>query len=264
MKKPMLLVVEDNFDMRMLIKDEFEDFEVLESPDGFSGFEKAFSEIPDIILTDVVMPGMDGVSLCRKLKSNINTSHIPIILLTVKDSENDILEGLKAGADDYICKPFSLSILRVKVRNLIGSRKTILSHLILSTEENRTQEKEQKMTEEEKFLINAYKIVENNLNNAEFDPDDFAKEIGVSRAQLYRKINSIFGQSVKEFVKMVRLKRAAELLLTSGLNISQIAYEVGFNSVAYFTKSFSGYFYYTPTQYISLNKKKDEKMVGSK
>ena len=257
MEKPLLHIIEDDSDMRLVIVDTFvDDFRIIESADGLSGFKTAATENPSIIISDIVMPGMDGISLCKKLKNDARTCHIPVVLLTGKDSEEEILEGLAVGADDYISKPFNTPILKVKIKNLVDARRTILNHLLLSSDVKQFGEEGHITNTEARFLFDAYKVVEKNLGNAAFDAQDFAKEIGMSRAQLYRKIQKVSGQSVKEFVRVVRLKKAAELLVSSGLNVSQVAYEVGFNSVAYFTKSFSEYFFQTPSKYMLQNKRK--------
>ncbi|HEY8933646.1 MAG TPA: response regulator [Cyclobacteriaceae bacterium] len=255
--KPHLLIIDDNSDMRLLIAREFTDLcRISEASDGIAGFKKACIEIPDIILCDVMMPQMDGITLCRKIKHHINTSHIPVILLTVKSSENHALEGLSSGANDYISKPFSISILKAKVKNLLALKYEIanrfLKHSLATVSEVYPS------SIDEKFLQKAYDIVVKNLSNQELDVDTFSASIGMSRAQLYRKIQMLSGQSVKEFIRIIRLKKAAEILVKKDLNISQVAFDVGFSSVAYFTKSFSAYFGVTPSKYISAHKSKKE------
>lgn len=259
--RPFLLIIDDNPDMRFYIRSEFKDYRIVDVPDGVTGFEKAITECPDVILCDVMMSPVDGITLCKKLKNDIHTSHIPVVLLTARSSDEHILAGLESGADDYVSKPFNPSILRAKVRNLVELRRSGYKRFkhqpgttILDISSTGT---------DEKFLKKVYEIVEKNLANADFDAADFALEVGMSRAQLYRKIQGVSGQSVKEFIRIIRLKKAAEMLLTTGLNISQVAFEVGFNSVAYFTKSFSDYFEVTPTKYISLNKNRNARTINN-
>ncbi|HTJ49025.1 MAG TPA: response regulator [Cyclobacteriaceae bacterium] len=255
--KPHLLIIDDNSDMRLFITHEFMDsYRISEASDGVAGFEKARTENPDIILCDVMMPHMDGITLCRKIKLHVDMRHIPIILLTAKSSDNQILEGLSSGANDYISKPFSISILKAKVKNLIALQHEMANHFL--KQPLTTVREISSSSIDEKFLQKAYEVIEKNLSNQDLDVDTFSTAIGMSRAQLYRKIQTLSGQSVKEFIRIIRLKRAAEILTKENLNISQVAFDVGFSSVAYFTKSFSAYFGVTPSKYISVHKTRKE------
>jgi signal transduction histidine kinase/ligand-binding sensor domain-containing protein/DNA-binding response OmpR family regulator len=248
-KFPLILIIEDNADMRLFIKNEFrDDYNVIEAHNGNIGLDKAFNEMPDAIICDVMMPGIDGYGVCSTIKHDERTSHIPIIMLTAKSSEQHTIEGLESGADDYIAKPFSSAILRVRIKNLIESR--ILLRKKFVKEPFATLKDISPSKTDEKLFKKAYAIVENNLDNPNFEVTDFAHEIGMSRTQLYRKIHAISGQSVKEFIRIIRLKKAAELLLTQEKNITEIAYTVGFNSLSYFTMSFTEYFGMNPTKYI--------------
>jgi AraC-like DNA-binding protein len=190
---------------------------------------------------------MDGIELCHRLKTDERTCHIPIILLTAKNTEESTLEGLENGADDYVPKPFNISILRARARNLCQSRLLLRSKFIKEPEASVKEISASKP--DERFLKKAYEIVEKYLENTDFDVQLFSFELGMSRAQLYRKIDAVSGQSVHEFIRIVRLKKAAELLTTSSLPVSEIVSKVGFNSFAYFTKSFREYFGVTPSQY---------------
>ena len=244
-----ILVIEDNADMRLFIKNEFEgNYNVIEAHNGALGLDKAFATIPDAIICDVMMPGMDGHEVCRTLKHDERTSHIPIIMLTARSSEQHTIEGLESGADDYIAKPFSSAILGIRIKNLIESRILLRKKFIKEPFAPIKEISPSKI--DEKLFDKAYAIVEKNLDNPNFDVNDFAREIGMSRTQLYRKINAISGQSVKEFIRIIRLKKAAELLLAKDKNITEIAYTVGFNSLPYFTTSFTKYFGMNPSRYI--------------
>ena len=253
-KLPRVLIIEDNADMRAFIKSELnENFNVSETHDGKVGIEKAFDDIPDIIISDVMMPGMDGYEVCKILKHDERTSHIPIIMLTAKSSEEHTIEGYESGADDYIAKPFSSALLKVRIKNLIESRILLREKFVKEPFASVTEMSSSKT--DEKLFNKAYSIVEKNLNNPNYEVNDFAYEIGMSRTQLYRKIHAISGQSVKEFIRIIRLKKAAELLLTSDSNISEIAYTIGFNSLSYFTTSFTEYFGMNPSKYIEKYRK---------
>jgi DNA-binding response OmpR family regulator len=244
-----MLIVEDNPDMKLYIKNEFvSNYRVIEASNGLSGVNKAFDEIPDVIISDIMMPEMDGMELCKTLKTDERTSHIPLVLLTAKNSEENTLKGLESGADDYITKPFNSSILKVKINNLVESRHLLQKRFI--KEPGATIKDISPTLLDEKFLKKAYKLIEENLSNADFDAKDFAKVIGMSRAQLYRKINAVSGQTVKEFIRIIRLKKAAEIMKDTDLNISELAFMVGFNSDTYFIKSFGDYFGISPAKYI--------------
>jgi DNA-binding response OmpR family regulator/signal transduction histidine kinase len=245
---PLMLIAEDNDDMRSYILNEFKSqYRIIVASEGDSAFSLAVNEIPDIIISDIMMPGMDGVELCRRLKTDERTSHIPIILLTAKNTEENTLEGLENGADDYIPKPFNTSILKARVKNLYQSRLLLRNKFLKEPEASVKEISPSKP--DERFLKKAYEIVEKYIENPDFDVHQFSSELGMSRAQLYRKIDAVSGQSVHEFIRIVRLKKAAGLLADSDLAVSEIVSKVGFNSFAYFTKSFKDYFGVTPSQY---------------
>jgi signal transduction histidine kinase/ligand-binding sensor domain-containing protein/DNA-binding response OmpR family regulator len=251
---PDLLIIEDNPDMRLYITNEFKDiYKVTEAHNGTVGIEKAFEEIPDAIICDVMMPGIDGYEVCRKLKQDEKTSHIPILMLTAKSSEQHTIEGFESGADDYIAKPFSSTILKVRIKSLINSRE-LLRRKFIKDPFAAIKDFSPSKTDEA-LLKKAYAIVEKNLSNPDFEVSDFAYEIGMSRTQLYRKISAIAGQTVREFIRIIRLKKAAELLVTSEMNITEIADGVGFGSQSYFTTSFTEYFGINPSKYVEKHMK---------
>jgi YesN/AraC family two-component response regulator len=253
--KLLVHIIEDDYEMRMVIKDEFKDYyRIMDSEDGLTGFEKTITAIPDVIISDIQLPGINGMKLCKLLKEDLRTSHIPIVLITGYDDENSLLRGLKNGADHYVTKPFSFDILRARVGNLIKSRKLLLNNFLNG---RRLSHNKTGLTNTDELLLRkAYATIEQNISNSAFEANDFARAIGMSRAQTYRKIKIITGLSVKEFIRIFRLEKAAELLTTTSHNISEIAYQVGFSSVAYFSSPFSQYFKISPTRYISLNKSK--------
>lgn len=246
---PCILIIEDNADMRLFIKNEFRDtYRFSEAHNGTVGIEKAIKEIPDVIICDIMMPGISGYEVCRILKQDERTSHIPVIMLTARSSEQYTIEGLESGADDYIAKPFNSAILRARIKNLINSRTLLRKKFIREPFALIKDISPSKV--DERLFKRAYEIVEKNLSNPDFGIPDFSHELGMSRAQLYRKIFAISGQSVKEFIRIIRLKKAAELLLLREKNISEIAFTVGFNSLSYFTTSFTEYFGLNPTKYM--------------
>lgn len=253
--RPLLHIIEDNYDMRMVIKNEFkDDYRIIDSEDGLTGLERAITAIPDIIISDIQMPGINGIKLCKLLKEDKRTAFIPVVLITGYDDEQYLLNSLKSGADDYVTKPLSFAVLKARINNLIKSRQLWLNKFL--NEPYHTPAKPLSANKENLLLKKAYGIIDLHMGNPSFEATDFAQAIGMSRAQAYRKIKEVTGYSVKEFIQITRLKKAAELLINSNYNISEVAYEVGFSSGAYFSYSFNRYFKITPTGYVLLNKRK--------
>ena len=246
--KEIILVVDDNEDVRTLIKNTFEAYyKILEAPDGNSGIEAAIEWIPDLIISDVMMPGTDGLELCEVLKKDERTSHIPIILLTAKAGEEDQYEGLTTGADAYITKPFKIKLLETRVNNLIESRKALRERY---SQEVVLKPKDIAITDlDEQFLERVQEVMDQRLVESGFSAREFSGALGMSRMQLHRKLKALTGLSATEFVRSQRLKLAASLLQTSNSNISQIGYQVGFNDPSYFAKCFKEAYGCSPTEY---------------
>lgn len=244
-----VLLVEDNPDMRLYIKDCFNSqFKILEASDGESGFETATVEIPDIIISDLMMPKIDGIELCNLLKTDERTSHIPIILLTALSSVEDRIRGLETGADDYIAKPFNRNELIARVKNLTEQRKLLQERF---SKEVKIQPKDIAITSaDEKFLNNLISFIENNLADPDLNVDSLIEKINLSRSQLHRKLKALTGLSTTEFIRTIRLKRAAQLLEQHHGTIAETVYAVGFNSLSYFSKCFQKQFNMTPKEYI--------------
>ena len=247
---PILLIVEDNPDMRNYIRDILVDsYNVVESADGQKGFEKAAEIIPDIIISDVMMPEMDGFQFCERIKTDLRTSHIPVILLTAKSSGESKLEGLETGADDYLTKPFDARELQVRVKNLIEQRERLRGRF---QEQIIIQPSDVTATSmDSRFLKRAIEFVEAHLDDAALDVKRFSKEMALSRSQLNRKLKALTKQSATEFIRCLRLKRAAQLLEQRTGNISEIAYEVGFTNPSRFAERFRKLFGVSPSSYIS-------------
>lgn len=246
--KKKLLIVEDNDEFRFYMKNELGLFyTVYEASNGKEGEQQALEKDPDIIITDLMMPEMDGLELCHRIKNNINISHIPVILLTANDNIENEKRGYKEGADAYISKPFHWDILLSRIQNLIEQKH----------ERQQTFEKEIKVDSEsitissldQQLLNKLLEVVEKNMNNSEYSIEELSQDMAMSRATLYRKISSITGNTPTEFVKVIRLKKAAELLKQGQLSIAEIAYTVGFSTPSYFTQSFKKAFGVLPTQY---------------
>src|SRR5665648_939977 len=246
--QPVILIVEDNNDLRLYLKENLEyHYEILEAEDGRHALTILEKRMPDLILSDIMMPGMDGIELCKKVKNDKITCHIPFVLLTAKTSEQQKLEGLETGADDYIVKPFNFEILKTKIRNLIqlnlNIREVFRTKMLI-------EPKDISITSlDEKFMAKALDIIEKHMGDVHFSVEEFSRQIGVSRMQLYNKIVSLTGSTPLEFIRIMRLKRAAHLLAKSQLNVSEIAYQVGFNDPKYFTMQFKKEFKILPSKY---------------
>jgi DNA-binding response OmpR family regulator/nitrogen-specific signal transduction histidine kinase len=250
--QPSVLIVEDNEELRFYLKDNLKKrFRVLEADNGQTGLQYASALIPDIIISDILMPVMDGIALCRKLKSEKSTSHIPVILLTAMHTDNYKLEGIEAGADDYIVKPFNFKILETRIKKLLQIQKTTqqkFSSKIL------VEPKEITITSlDEQFIQKAFELVEKNMSNTEFTIDEFSREMAMSRMLLYKKLMALTGKAPLDFLRTMRLKRAAQLLSGSQMNISEISLAVGFNDAKYFSQCFKKEFNMLPSEYHSKN-----------
>ncbi|MEI6276307.1 MAG: ATP-binding protein, partial [Prolixibacteraceae bacterium] len=244
-----MLLVDDNADVRYFIKSHFSSgFRVLEAKDGVEGWNLALSTIPNIIISDIMMPDMDGFEFCRKIRKDERTSHIPIILLTAFGSREHEIEGLSGGADDYITKPFDMVILQTKVENILSVRQSLKQKY---SQEMLLQPRNVLLSSpDERFLQKAIDAVERNISDPDLDIDRFAVEIGVSRMQLYRKLNALTEMTVKEFVRNIRLKRAAQMLVQQKMNVSEVAYAVGFRDLSHFRKCFRQEFNMSSSEYI--------------
>lgn len=247
--RKIMLLVDDNPDVRFFIKSHFvSNFQVLEAENGLEGWNIALKTIPDIIISDVMMPDMDGFEFCRKIRKDERTSHIPIILVTALGSREHEIEGLSHGADDYITKPFDLVILQTKVENILQVRQSLRQKY---TSEMMLQPKNIILSSpDERFLQKAIEVIEAHMADPDLDIEKFASEIGVSRMQLYRKLDALTEMTVKEFVRSIRLKRAAQMLVQKKLNISEVAYAVGFRDLSHFRKCFKQEFGMSASDYV--------------
>lgn len=246
-----VLIVEDNKELRLHLKNELQSkFKVKEAINGAEGLEKANKFYPDIVISDVMMPEMDGFEMCRSLKSSTDTCHIPIILLTARSLEEDRMEGYTIGADAYLPKPFNVHVLRARIKNLLESKKMLREKFLSQTSIGPSNELTTN-TLDEKFLDEVTKIILDNVSDSNFGLEQLISEIGVSRSHFYRKINSLTGQNPSNFIRTIRLKYAAELLKNKTGSIKEIAYRSGFNSTAYFSKTFRELFEMTPNEFAS-------------
>ena len=246
---PILLIVEDNTDMQKYIRDIFvKEFQIILAGNGKQGVDMAIEYVPDIIISDVMMPDMDGFALCNKIKHDQRTSHIPLIMLTARSSQDSRIEGLTLGADDYLVKPFDVPELKTRVKNLIDQRQRLYKRF--SNEASLNLDELAQIPADKKFLAKIVSIIENKIDDSDLNIIVLGKEIGLSRSQLYRKINALTGQSVSGFVRLIRLKHAARLLEYQAGTISEIAYKTGFSNPNYFRKCFKEQFGYPPSEHL--------------
>jgi signal transduction histidine kinase/DNA-binding response OmpR family regulator/ligand-binding sensor domain-containing protein len=251
-EKLMVLVVEDEFELRGFIRKMLEkDFDVVEAVNGAHGLEKALALQPDLIITDVMMPEMDGNELCHKLKSNLATNHIPVMMLTAQAAPENKLEGYQTGADAYLEKPFNTEFLKIRINNLLQAqqktREKIMRDLITQPSEIMV------FSEDDKILRKIQVVLEENISNSEFDVENLSQQFHLSRFHFSRKIKQITGLSPKEIIDSFRLKRAGQLLQQQKLPISEVAYMVGFEHPNSFTRAFRKYYNMTPTEFASQN-----------
>ena len=247
-ERDVILVVEDNLDVRKYIRGPLEaEYTVMEAADGQEGVEKAREIIPDLIISDVMMPRKDGFQLCHILKKDVKTSHIPIILLTAKASEASVVEGLETWADDYITKPFNIKILLARIKNLIDLRRrlqeTIQREMMLQPTEIAVS------SIDREFMKDIQEIIEKNLSDPEFNVDHMAKKLYMSPSTLRRKVEALTGETTIGLIRSYRLTRAAQLLKSNFGNVTEVAFAVGFSSTAYFSKCFKEKFHQLPHDY---------------
>lgn len=235
--KRILLVAEDNSDLRSFIVNYFKkSYKVLEAEDGVIAKQLATENVPDLIVTDLIMPNMTGDVLCKELKEDERTSHIPIIMLTAINAHDTEIEVLKSGANDYITKPFNVEILEQKLQNQINRQESLKKKLKF---ENLTKPTDVELENpDDRFMHKVMEVIEKNMSDADFDVEQLASGVGVSRMQLYRKMAALTNMTAKEFIRNIRIKRAYQLIEQDKLTISEVAYEVGFKDIAYFRKCF--------------------------
>ncbi|MEO5564511.1 MAG: hybrid sensor histidine kinase/response regulator transcription factor, partial [Chitinophagaceae bacterium] len=248
-KKKAVLLIEDSEDFRFYLKENLKSsYIIIEAPNGKIGWQKTLSEHPDLIVCDVNMPEMNGIDLCRKIKADKRTAAIPVILLTALTAEEQQIEGLHTGADDYITKPFNFEILLSKISNFLSQqdrfKKTYQKQVLVQSMEGKTEE-----THDQKFMTQLLEVVEKNISNPDFSVEGLSREMFMSRVALYKRIFSLTGKPPIEFIRTIRLQRAARLLKKRELTVAEVAYEVGFNTPKYFSRYFKMEYGVMPSEY---------------
>lgn len=258
--KPVALVIDDNADIRAYLKTLLgNEYRVLTAPNGEEGIRRAMRTVPDVILCDVMMPGIDGLETCRKLKSEVNTSHIPVLMLTACNLDEERIKGLKDGADAYISKPFNSEVLMAQIESLIANHNRVKDFFENLGGTTATTNKDKKpedihLTLEDKFIQKVKVLIAEHLNDSDFGVDQMAEKIGMSRAQLYRKVKAITGFTPLDLIRNTRLRQAQQMLAKGDKTVAQVAYSVGFTAPSYFTKCYKEYFGETPTELTKQDK----------
>jgi signal transduction histidine kinase/ligand-binding sensor domain-containing protein/DNA-binding response OmpR family regulator len=251
--RPSVLIVDDSEDVRRYLSNLLEEYyEVSEADNGESGIKAATENLPDLIISDIMMPSMDGIEFCNRIKSEWQTSDIPVILLTAKASFESRIEGLEIGADDYLTKPFDSRELFTRIKNLLEQRKRLREKY--SKNLNQISQVPQINEADKEFMSKAYDLVQANLDKTTFSTENLAKELFLSRSQLHRKMMTITGQAPGDFIRTIKLKEASRMLLEKKLSVTQVAYEIGFSSPAQFTRAFTKQFNCLPSEYSARNK----------
>lgn len=246
--KKKILIVEDNDDVRTFLKEQLEEwYNVLDAPDGEVGERLAIEHNPDLIVSDIMMPKVDGIELCRRIKTSVQTSHIPVVLLTARTADDIKISSYEVGADSYIAKPFNFDILLVRIRKLIEQQESRRQEFRKNIRVNPSVITITSL--DEQLMQKALERIERNIDNPEYNVETLSRDLGMSRMNLYRKLQAITGHTPTEFIKTIRLKRAAQLLQGSQLTMVEVADRVGFSSSSYFTKCFKEQFGVLPTQY---------------
>ena len=245
--RPTVLVIDDNADIRNYVKTLLaEEYHVLDASEAATGIRLAMKYVPDVIISDVMMPGMDGIECCRRLKTELQTCHIPVILLTACSLDQQRIQGYNGGADSYISKPFNSQLLLSRIRNLIDSRRQLRQFF----GDNQTLAKENICDIDKDFVSRFKSLVEEKMRDPELNVEDLGKDMGLSRVQLYRKLKSLTNYAPNELLRQARLKKAISLLASSEMTVAEIAYEVGFSSPSYFTKCYKEQFGESPTDFL--------------
>ena len=255
-KKPTVVIAEDDDEIRAYLQSELgSDYDILPCNNGREALAEALKQLPDLVLSDVMMPEMDGNTLCTTLKANPQTSHIPVVLLTAKNRDEDKLEGLSTGADAYIVKPFNMDILHRTVANLINSRYQLRMKYARTDQLEQQVDKVEMKSPDDKVLERVMKVINENLSNSSLSVDNIASQVGMSRVHLHRKMKELTGQTPHDFIRNLRLKQAANLLASGNMNVTEVMYACGFGNAASFSTTFKKFYGMSPREYMQEHDK---------
>ena len=250
--KPIVVIVEDNEDIRNYVRETLEDqYTVMQAKNGEEGWAVILRTVPDLVISDIMMPVMDGIELCTKIKRNIQVSHIPVILLTAKDTLESRSEGYEAGADSYLTKPFTGSMLRSRIKNLLESRKRLADQFGSALQERKEQEVAENSFQaiDNEFVRKITELIEENISSENLDVTYLAEHLNMSASTLYRKMKALVGISANEYVRKIRMRKAAEMLASGNFNVSETAWNIGINSLIYFRQCFKEEYGCSPSEY---------------
>jgi YesN/AraC family two-component response regulator len=249
-RRQVIVIVEDDDEIRDYLTQELSgDYDIRSCTNGREALAETLKCLPDLVLSDVMMPEMDGNTLAATLKTNPQTNHIPIVLLTAKNRDEDKLEGLGTGVDAYIVKPFNMDILRRTIVNLISSRRMLRLKYGRNDELERKVQKVEMKSPDEKLLERIMKVINENISNSDLSVDTIASTVGISRVHLHRKMKELTGQTPHDFIRNIRLKQAAHLLSTGDMNVTEVMYACGFSNSASFSTIFKRFYGMTPRDY---------------
>ncbi|HEX7356118.1 MAG TPA: response regulator, partial [Ignavibacteriaceae bacterium] len=255
-QKKHILIVDDNDELRNFLKDTLsEDYIISEADNGQMGIEKAQTVFPDLIISDIMMPGMNGIEFCKFLKEDLETSHIPFLMLTAKNSVESHIEGAVSGADYYFTKPININLLQITLKNIFEQKRKLKEHY-QKNQNSEARELAHSLKDKE-FMDKLIAIIHAQLPNPNLDTDYLCSEINMSKTRLYHKIKTITGQSTGEFIRTIRLRKAVEIMTNEDVILTEVMYRVGIQTQSYFTKAFKKEFGKTPTQYLQNLEKKN-------
>jgi YesN/AraC family two-component response regulator len=246
-----ILIVEDDDEIREYIKSELStEYKIFESSNGKKALEITLQEIPDLIISDIMMPEMDGITFSQKVKQNININHIPIVLLTAKTTPQSTIEGLETGADAYITKPFNTDYLKSTIANLIENRALLKNKFSGRQQPDNMIDKIEMKSADEALMQKVMKVINENIANPDFSVEMLADEVGISRVHIYRRLKELTNQSAHAFIKGIRLRQAATLLISKKYSISEVAYATGFLNLSHFSSTFKEFYGVSPKEYV--------------
>lgn len=253
-----ILIIEDEEEIRAYLKQELEDeYKILLAKDGKEGYDLLLTDTPDLVISDVMMPGMDGLTLCRKVKQNANVNHVPVVLLTARSKPEDTLEGMATGADAYIVKPFNTELLRSTVANLLVNRKLLRNKFSGAQQQQDKIEKLSMKSSDEILMNKIMKVINENLSNSDLSVEMLAEHVGLSRVHVHRKLKELTNLSTRDFIRNVRLQQAATLLRENKLTVSEVAYAIGYTNLSHFSTSFRDLYGMSPKEYMQSGKQQD-------